>query len=135
MAVSKANNVKSDKQAEQVSAEAKSDDAVNARESALSDEQNTNIVLNVGAGCTVIKDGGAYEKPGTLASVGVDDEEFMGTHCAVVTDPESNEHEHLADVIQVQSEQHARDFSAQQKYRRLYFCWLTSEAPAEEEQA
>ncbi len=136
--------MKSDKQAEQASVEAKSDEtAVSTRESALSatpadldnrSEQRKDASAGgtVADACTVIKDGGAYEKPGTITNYGLDDEEFTGTHCIVITDPEANEHEHLNDVVQVQSEQHARDFSAQRKYRSLYFCWLTDDAAEEQ---
>ncbi len=135
MAVSKANNVKSDKQAEQAKldatqADAKIDAAADGRESALSaDTASPNP--DAGVDVVVIKDGSGWTAPGRISIIGPDDdtEEPWGTWATVVCHPDAPERIVL-DALVKNSEEDARE--ASRRNRRRYYAWTVESG---EEQA
>lgn len=96
--------------------------ATSKAKAAAKDEPVTTdyVAPDVGVAVVVIRDGGAYEHPGTIAAVGADSEALGGTWLTVITDPESNEHMQIS-ALRLDTEEACRERSARDRIR--YFAW------------
>ena len=83
------------------------------------------VTPDVGVYGRVIKNGGAFDQPMTIAAL-IEDDEDGGTWVDVITNPEANEHLNVR-ALNKYSEQDARNVSAQR--RNIYVSWVDDPQP------